>query len=291
MKLPALHPLDAEQRFTEVFQRLKRTVQSSPQADEKIGTFWDPEWQRAPFEEELTLRQLASLTIDVLIKKKSFNPEKMTALAIALERGLGEQKKTLSLVPPAVTVQHHEQLLQADFSLPVEAIIAFYGRQQLARDVFQETQFHRFFNQIFDLIADKTIQDPWQSSPKTKDDKKILHCAQETIPEVLIHFRTALTGPGTSTDHLLLPYAITPAMLPAAEHLCAPLLRALHAHPIVLNKKTIPNHYSLHPESAATIYKALKGSSIKSKEKFKETFSLPFPFFDLHLIFKITHRS
>lgn len=291
MKLPALHPIDAEQRFTDAFQRLKRTVQHTPNADQKIGTFWDPEWQRAPFEEELTLRQLASLTIDVLIKKKSFNPDKMVALALAIERGLSDQKKTLSLVPPAVAGQQHEQLIRANFSQPVDAIISFYGRQQLARDVFQETQFHRFFNQIFDRIAQKTIQDPWIGSPKTKDDKQILHCAQETIPEVLIHFRTALTGPGTSTDHLLLPYAITPAMLPAAEYLCAPLLRALHAHPIVLNKKTIPSHYSLHPESAATIFKALKGSSIKSKEKFKETFSLPFPFFDLHLIFKITHRS
>jgi hypothetical protein len=290
MKLPDLHPIDAEQRFTDVFSRLKKTVQTSPNADEKIATFWDADWQRAPFEEELTLRQLASLTVDTLTKKKSFNTEKMIALALALERGLGDGKKTLSLVTNNHTESDKNLFYKADFTESVETIIYFYGRQKLAQEVFKGTQFEKFFTSVFGAISRKDIQDPWATESKIKDEKVILQYAQDTIPEVLIHFRTALTGPGTSTKHLLLSYNIAQETLAAAEELILPLLFSIKAKQVVINKKIIPSHYSLHPESSATIFKALKGHTIKSKEKFKDTFSLPFPFFDVELIFRIVKK-
>lgn len=56
--------------------------------DATVGSFWDPELPRAPFEESLTVNQLLALDLGVLAKKRSMTSARMRALARALERGL-----------------------------------------------------------------------------------------------------------------------------------------------------------------------------------------------------------
>lgn len=53
-----------------------------------IGSFWDPSWTPAPFEEALTIDQLSNMDLTVLFKKRMVNDKRITCIVMALERAL-----------------------------------------------------------------------------------------------------------------------------------------------------------------------------------------------------------
>jgi hypothetical protein len=98
--------------------------------DVTVGTFWDPQLPRAPFEESLTVKQLLALDLGVLAKKRSMTSARMRALAVALERGLeslngGQVAESSSNPPidpspvlPEVAVNQHPNLVDATSGAP-----------------------------------------------------------------------------------------------------------------------------------------------------------------------------
>ena len=306
MKLPELHHFEAETRFIDAFQILKRKLKDLPDAEEKVGAFWDKDWVRAPFEEELTLRQLASLSTEILIKKKSFTADKMTALSYALEKAVSAPTSSTAhskSIPAAVNQDSVRSITPYSFlsldGATADEAIYFLGLQTASRDIFsQQESYSRFMSEVFSAVAAGTLVNPWSNAKKaptkTQSEKAnafILNIASMHIPEVLLHLRTALTGPGSAIAVILSPYGLPEKDFVIGEKLLLPLLHALGASIIRIEKKEIPGHYSTHPDTAGTIFKALKGKSLKDKTKFIDTFSLPFPFFDLEIVWKAIRAS
>jgi hypothetical protein len=69
----ALAKIAAHERYSEV---RKRTV----------GEFWDPDWVAAPFEEAMSLEQLAGLDLAVLFKKRMVTDTRIQSIVRALNR-------------------------------------------------------------------------------------------------------------------------------------------------------------------------------------------------------------
>jgi len=70
-------PVEAEKRFSEAFLDLQKSKKFSEISHRKLGEFWSTDWVRAPFEEDLTLKQLISLPPRSIIGKHSFNQHKL----------------------------------------------------------------------------------------------------------------------------------------------------------------------------------------------------------------------
>ena len=299
MKLPQLHPIDAEAKFNEVFLRLKNEIADSPYKDRKVGSFWDEEWHRAPFEEELTLKQIASLSTDALVKKKSFDTDKMIALAIAVERALDRaaiEPNTTETTPvqlKLVSSRSEQQVQKSVWIEPSEDLtadqaLAWYGLQSAAAAIFFNTPLYAVFKNLFLHFPNTIEPNEWMLGTITLqeiDRKKIEEMVAVESPEILIHWRTALSGSGASIHTLTFPYGMKAKDEHVGERLLLPILSALGATSVTLGKRKIPGHYTLHPETAPAIFKALKGNKIKEKDLFSQTFSLPFPFFNLEQVF------
>jgi hypothetical protein len=97
----AMNQITAHQRFSEVATRT-------------LSEFWDKSWTPAPFEEALTIRQLASIDVAVLFKKKMVSETRMVNVCEALGRVLrllaGSEAPVASAWQPTKVVTDHYPL-------------------------------------------------------------------------------------------------------------------------------------------------------------------------------------
>jgi hypothetical protein len=72
----------------EDLQRLLSAIKTHPNytlcSARTLGEFWDPSWNPAPFEEALTIRQLLSMDVATLFKKKTVSEERIAHVCQAL---------------------------------------------------------------------------------------------------------------------------------------------------------------------------------------------------------------
>ncbi|NMC64034.1 MAG: hypothetical protein GYA55_12800 [SAR324 cluster bacterium] len=87
--LNAIERSNAELELAEKKQRLKR-VSSDLLSSKLLSDYWEKDWERAPFEEALSFKQLSDLDFETLIKKRSFNVSRMISIGKAIDKFMAE---------------------------------------------------------------------------------------------------------------------------------------------------------------------------------------------------------
>lgn len=86
--LPVMASTEAELKLMDLIRKLKNAPHFEKIKELYLKDFWLPEWPSAPFEQAMTLKQVAELNIESVLKKRSFSGQKVTAFMQALERSI-----------------------------------------------------------------------------------------------------------------------------------------------------------------------------------------------------------
>jgi len=100
--LKFLNSIEAESRISEAFSRLLEPGARSLQ-NQKLEEYWDTDLVREPFLEGLTFRELLTISIDALLKKRSFTNIKIHGLLRCVDSAL----ETAALVPSSEEQESH----------------------------------------------------------------------------------------------------------------------------------------------------------------------------------------
>ena len=102
-----LSSVQVEIDFRERLQGLKGHPDFEDLRFRSLGSFWDPQWPRAPFEESFTLEQLIELDMSTLFRKRTMTSSRISFMTKALDRAL--QRKEDSLAPASAAPQPTEE--------------------------------------------------------------------------------------------------------------------------------------------------------------------------------------
>jgi hypothetical protein len=287
--------------FYATLKELKEKISSLANKNHLLGQYWNQTDSRAPFEEELTLSQLASLDPGMLLKKKSITQEKILALThavrTALDRGRLSLVKNLDttnldysvkeLASKIITITKDQKNHSDD------ELLHILGTFSAASMLSAKHDFIGLLENILTQIGSKDFVKLFDNKFSKKQGAQILSKVDQTLastlPELHLHWRTALSGAGASLQALLSPY-LSSSFNDSKTQLVLPifkiLLQAINASEVKISKSIIMGHYTLTPEVAPKLYKALKPKrDFKSAEDVKEHLASAFPFFDLDQLF------
>ncbi len=105
--VPIRGSIDAEVQLNDCFARLRTCPALAAARDRQLKDFWDSSWPRAPFEEQFTLGQIANTKPEMLLKKRSFGPNKIAALIAAVDRFL-ERSASAEVTTPGASDSKQE---------------------------------------------------------------------------------------------------------------------------------------------------------------------------------------
>jgi hypothetical protein len=107
---PHFISIKTEQNYMNVLERLRNHPKLSEVLQAKLADYWVDQDARAPFEECLTFQQLLSLKVDSLLRKRSINERKLSAIASAIENCLS------TLLEPQVILDSDNEVGAANFA-------------------------------------------------------------------------------------------------------------------------------------------------------------------------------
>jgi hypothetical protein len=84
----AVNSIQLELDLRDNLKRLAEHKRYREVKDKPLGEFWKPAWLPAPFEEMLTIKQLGSMDLSVLFKKKMVSDSRVECMVLALEAAL-----------------------------------------------------------------------------------------------------------------------------------------------------------------------------------------------------------
>lgn len=102
---------EAESQLFNTLRTLKASPLFKKVRSRLVGDFWDVDWVRAPFEESLTMHQIAEVDFETLVKKRSFTPAKMMGVAEAIRRCL-KNDETATKIPLSDVIDVTKLLVQ-----------------------------------------------------------------------------------------------------------------------------------------------------------------------------------
>jgi hypothetical protein len=105
-----------EQDLHSLRSRLKAHPNYEKVAAKTLGDFWKSDWTPAPFEEMLSIRQLLSIDVAALFKKKTVTESRMLHVCQALERVLDVLDRSPDMLMSTQHTQPQLCLKKADFS-------------------------------------------------------------------------------------------------------------------------------------------------------------------------------
>jgi hypothetical protein len=115
-----LNSIDAEQLIKNAVQYLRTMKSYNTIKEHTVGSYWINKEIKAPFEEAFTLKQLESLSVDSLLKKKSFGNDKIVAFINALRNCIQQEKARESIILDIFskdTVEETSDVSEKSFSL------------------------------------------------------------------------------------------------------------------------------------------------------------------------------
>ena len=83
-----LSSAEVENRLRSMLRELSSHPKFKSISQESLGSFWNNEWPRAPFEEAMTLNQLAEMDLALLWKKRTTTSGRLDRMAKAVESAL-----------------------------------------------------------------------------------------------------------------------------------------------------------------------------------------------------------
>lgn len=302
ISLPKVSIFEAEILLSDAMALLKKSANLEPIKTKIVGDYWEETWRRAPFEECMTFKQLASIQFDNLIRKKSLDSDKMVALSFAIRKALAAEQSVSEPTEVAAKKTEHTIPLPVNLNLPPTVAALYIGLKQFALAIPDGHSLGIAAQKCFETLEPIECVAAWLVSSYSievaalllgssqmsvasrckKAKKNIASIFHYAAPECYLHWSTALTGPGASIKYLTSPYLYAKGIPKEfIESLCFIFLDAIGAQHIELNKRKMPDHFSLTPKTAQKILDALKISPKASNESIKKVLSLPFPFFDI----------
>lgn len=287
---PTVNSVQAEIDLRERIRALEGHPQFQKNKNQKLGSYWDPTWERAPFEEAFTLSQLVKIDLATLQKKRTVGPSRVALLTQAVERVLltlsglntetaskdagstgsgrrgarGEERNARrSIVLPVEEPRLHPWMLEAGaFTIPEIALLE-HVLEQLNRPEIADSSKSTLISSLAAAFSASDIvflagqQEP--SKPLLKKLKSWLAPFGED-PEILM-LKEALQGPGVHLDKIIALLSLSEWSPSFGRLLAVLILRALGAQPIKYQGRECSVVYSLNPGLAQLIVGGLKGSS------------------------------
>jgi hypothetical protein len=236
-------------------------------ADSTLGTFWNPESPRAPFEESLTIRQFLALDLGVLSKKRSMTSIRMRALAEALEEAAHRLEVLEERRSPSVHVVaplHHEPISRRSGSetvarhkwqghsgdrSPLEMVLVecvMNASSDGDRDAMNVFGALHHFCSVFTVPDFLLIMSGGQLSVPTQR-KLTAWVNSGALREVVPSLRLALQGPGTHISRVagVLQGHSAPAAIYAIT--ATLIARGLGAHEVSVDGVVCPHVWSSNP--------------------------------------------
>lgn len=87
-EVPVLSSIEVAKRLQALFDQLRIHPLLPQNGNRHLSDYWEKETLRAPFLEELSLREICHFQVDTLLKKRSVTPQKAVLLIEALERAV-----------------------------------------------------------------------------------------------------------------------------------------------------------------------------------------------------------
>jgi hypothetical protein len=288
-----------EENLLKSLRELKANIAQLTNKNSQLSLFWPKDFERAPFEEELTLSQISTMDPTVFLKKKSVTIEKLQGLTQAIYSGI--KLGRLTVVPS------HKDLTKSKITKTTLELI-FNDRKHLDQnlqilglfsltEIFSEN--NNFLNVLHDLLfylGTTDFYDYFFKDKKISSSQKFEDIISSSTPEVWLHWSTAISGPGASSIHLFGHYLNDnehPIQLKESfEKILIKLINLIGASEVKIKKKFLTNHFSKTPEVAATVLKAMtpKGG-FKSKQEFLDATKNVFPLFDLEKVWGLINNS
>jgi len=106
-QVPELSSIETEQRLMQAIGKLSSSPFFTIIAESRLADFWDAGWQRAPFEESLTFRQLSGMKVASLLEKRGMTLRKVMGMISSIDRALEAAQSpqidgSSALAPPDV---------------------------------------------------------------------------------------------------------------------------------------------------------------------------------------------
>jgi hypothetical protein len=101
---PLLSSVQAERVLTDAIATLRASPHFPAIRFTRLGEFWQDDWARAPFEEALTLQQIAEMKVATLLEKRSLSQAKILHVVGAIEYAIGKSPGAASSNPSGETV-------------------------------------------------------------------------------------------------------------------------------------------------------------------------------------------
>jgi hypothetical protein len=230
-----------------------------------LGEFWDTSWTPAPFEEALTIKQLTSLDISVLFKKKMVSEERMLNVTTALGRVLGllnqagssDQGEYSKARSRRVVAQQPMKPLDRELLLdPSPISLCVYETLLRARQECSYPQAAQLIEELLEscspseciaIVSDETI-----SPALTQVIGRIVRNCIE--PHILGILTTLLQGPAVRVDHIASILA-TEAREPTAisRVVGTVIARGIGATQVRYQGKVYQGFWTLHPSLLASL--------------------------------------
>ena len=247
--------VEAERKLREAITAYKSHPHSGVVSDRPLGAFWRKSWARSPFEEALTLSQLASLDLPTLLKKRTMTTKRIAMIAEAVESAVAEINKSaadnneledeVESLPEEVTHLRRSRTPQTNLHLTWAATVSDLRPEKSAAPTLFEVQLNAvpvgddptvemFRTIIRTLSAEEFVElldsDSVESSPSLEAARnKLSDALWSSHSAVLGIWKAALSAPGIDVKVLIQPLLELGFLAPAAHSGAAVVLSALGA--------------------------------------------------------------
>ncbi|RIL11797.1 MAG: hypothetical protein DCC75_01635 [Proteobacteria bacterium] len=261
-------PSQAETKLTEILDKIRAHERFERCKSKRLEEFWDPAWPSAPFEQQLTVKQVSEMKVSNLLKKRSLSAAKVTAFMESLERAyqfierqsLAPDSREAASAGGAIPAETFKSRWNEDLGQSNSTLHALfrYIELQCALAGLSPKPFSKFISTIPRSLSAQDFLAAFYSLD-TKPDKLsgILGCSQselgdrqtrvfkflaETIPkacpELWLQWQMILNGPGVQVVALLAPYSDPNLDGSFQNTIVCMILSAIEAkHPLINGKR------------------------------------------------------
>ena len=297
-----------------LFKALKDLKRLDPAllSSKALKEFWDNSFPVAPFEEELTFKQLAMLEYENLIKKRSVTPEKMMAISIAIERFRNSPKedvRTKGKFPedhiPSEIARKLEGRDEIKGALG-QALLTFI-EQELWALGNEESSLRTFLRSISETLSAteflSSLMSPTcplevtcQSLGAPVDEVALaLGRGKDAIrklfsscaPSIQKNYMGLLSGPGCTEEALISPWSSGTEHHIALRLILISVLNSLGAtHPKIYDFE-FTDLWTMNPRAAHIILTSVASASRGTHEELKSNVKFLLPNFDIDVLMRL----
>jgi hypothetical protein len=232
-------------------RQILKEVTSHPQYEtvrhRRLGEYWGKNWTPAPFEESMTIGQLASFDLAVLFKKKMVSDTRVQSIYRALELACAElsgprKERVTSLPSSSMVAPSLNQSL---------GVLAYYEILQKAKSERTYPELHTIVERFLDTFTfDECAHIVSTQKLSASCLKRLAPLIKEGFTAATCELITALLrGPATRVDHIALILHGSDRPISALSRIIATIVaRGLGATAVVMNGEVVEGLWTLNPQ-------------------------------------------